>query len=282
MATYTINSGGKLLEKGKAVRAIPARRAHTNGPLSPVPKIAIIHFTYGGTGASSANWFADPTNPNKSSAHVVIDRDGSVIQCVDFTIGANHAGKSSWNGINSFNDKSFGVELANWGYLKSSGSGWTSYTGVNIADPVLAEHKNGNPAGSGKIGWEPYPDAQVATAIAVVQALVTTYGVDTILGHDDISVGRKWDPGPAFDMTRFRNHVFGDRAENGANTFRVASPSGLNLRKGPGIHFDVIMNLADGSLVTPVQESGSWVMVNTLDNALVPQITGWVNRSFLI
>ena len=37
------------------------------------PRIAVIHFTYGGTARSSAEWFRSPQNPG-SSAHVVIER----------------------------------------------------------------------------------------------------------------------------------------------------------------------------------------------------------------
>lgn len=281
---FAITKSHRLEQDGRAVERIAPPPAHTGGPFGQTPHILIMHFTYGASGRSSASWFKEPKNREKSSAHVVIDRDGSVIQCVDFDTAANHAGKSSWGGLTSFNNKSFGIELANWGYLKPGpGGSWTSYTNVPIASPFLSAHKNGNPYGrsDATIGWEPYPPEQIATAVAIARALAAKYGVDTILGHDDIARGRKWDPGPAFDLARFRSHVLGGRAEDGPNILTVRSPTGLNLRQGAGTEFAVIQLLADGTQVAPVEQRGSWWFVNVLDPQGVAQQSGWVHAAFL-
>ncbi|HEV7253347.1 MAG TPA: N-acetylmuramoyl-L-alanine amidase [Mesorhizobium sp.] len=281
--TFIINNSLRLLQNGKAVQRMPARVGHTNGRLNPTPRILIVHFTYGASARSSAEWFQSPKNKHRSSAHAIVERDGSVIQCVDFNEGANHAGKSSWNGISSFNNKSFGLELANWGYLEGSGGNWTSYTNVAISNPFLDVHKNGNPNGSkSPIGWERYPAVQIDAAVEIARAVVDKYGVDTILGHDDISKGWKWDPGPAFNMSRFRTMVFGDRAEMGPNVMTVSSPNDLNLREGPGISFRIIQSLPDGAKVEPVEQDGNWMMINLLDAQGRPAKSGWVHRSFLV
>ena len=277
---FSISSTGKLLRDGTSVEQITS--PYTNGPLSPQPKTIVIHFTYGGTGRSSAEWFRNPQNTFKSSAHVVVDRDGSVVQCVPFTIGANHAGKSDWKGLSGMNRHSYGIELANWGYLQRHSSGWRSYTGVSIPDPVLATHRNGNPNGSTvPIGWEPYPSAQIDTAEDIAKALVAQYGCNDIIGHDDISKGRKWDPGPAFDMQQFRESVMGDASSLDGSTKVVAVVEGLNLRRGPGTQFDVIELLANGTRVAVLETNGNWVMVNVLNASDAPSMTGWVNGSFL-
>ncbi|MFG1237436.1 N-acetylmuramoyl-L-alanine amidase [Xanthobacter autotrophicus DSM 597] len=279
---FTIDQRHRLIENGRLVTRIMSPAQNTGGAFARQPSILIMHFTYGASAKSSAEWFRD--GPKKVSAHVVVDRDGTVIQCVDFDTAANHAGKSSWGGLTSFNNKSFGIELANWGYLKRSGAGWSSYTGVPIPEPFIAPHKNGNPylPTDAPIGWEPYPQAQIATAMGIARELVKTYRVDTILGHDDIARDRKWDPGPAFDMARFRNQLLGDRAVDGPNTLTVRSPSGLNLRNGPGVGSGVLELLADGTVVEPVERSGNWVMVNVLDEAGIAQKTGWVHGAFLV
>jgi N-acetylmuramoyl-L-alanine amidase len=95
--------------------------------------------------------------------------------------------------------------------LQRKGQGWASYTGVRIADPVLARHRNGNPDGSsGPIGWERFPPAQNAAATAVARAILAAFPtIREIVGHDDIAPGRKVDPGPAFDMAAFRRAVLG-------------------------------------------------------------------------
>ena len=175
----------------------------------------------GASAASSANWFKDPNNPG-SSAHVVIDRDGSIIQCVTFDTVAFHAGKSTWKSLNGLNRFAFGIEMANWGDLRQTPSGWVTSSGKKIANPVLAIHRNGNPNGSpSPIGWEPYPKAQVDTAKALVRLLIEKFAIQEIVGHDDISVGRKWDPGPAFDMVGFRTSLLESHDSSGSNVLKI-------------------------------------------------------------
>lgn len=279
---FTINDSGRLLRDGRQVELIAARPSHTGGNFARTPKVIVMHFTFGGSGRSSADWFRDPNNQGKSSAHVVIDRDGTVLQCVSFEVIAHHAGRSEWKGTVGMNSHSFGIELANWGNLKRGANGWVSWTGVQIADPEMAVHKNGNPDGSvTPIGWERYREAQIEAAEGVAKAIIAKYGCDEIIGHDDISRGRKWDPGPAFDMGSFRARVLEDMADDGDNTLRVTVVEGLNLRKGPGTSFDVLELLPAGTALRPVERNGSWILVNVLNNAGVARRTGWVHSAFV-
>lgn len=257
------------------------RSRFSSGPFRATPKIVVMHFTYGASARSSAEWFRNPSNPG-ASAHVVIGRDGNIIQCLDLDQIAWHAGKSRWGDLVGLNAHAFGVELANWGYLRETPAGWTSYTGVRIADPVLAVHKNGNPDGSQRtLGWEPYPPVQFDAAVALAQALVTTYGVNEVVGHDDIAKGRKWDPGPAFDMARFRARLFGERAESGDNRMVVRVREGLNLRHGPGLQYAVDTTLPDGTIVEPLEASGAWLCVSVMGENGQPTSTGWVHSHYL-
>lgn len=276
---FAIRKDHRLQLDGKLVETMLSR--NTGGGFAAPPRLLVVHFTYGASGRSSAEWFCSKKNTD-SSAHVVIDRDGSVIQCVPFDTVAWHAGTSSWKGVSGLNRRSIGIELANWGNLQRRASGWTSYTGVPIADPVIAAHKNGNPDGSKTpIGWEPYPEAQFAALVEIVRALVDTYGVEEIVGHDDVAPSRKWDPGPAFDMDRLRDLVFGGRGEDGDSTRTVMPADGLNLRKGPGIGFDVVSLLATGTRVRPLETDGAWMQVAVLDGAGATTTTGWVNANHL-
>lgn len=104
----------------------------------------------------------------KVSAHVLIRRDGEVIQFVPFTARAWHAGESSFCGQTNCNDQSIGIELE----------------GV---DDV------------------PYTDHQYETLISMLAAMLKTYpelSARRIAAHSDIAPGRKTDPGPAFDWLR--------------------------------------------------------------------------------
>ena len=78
-----------------------------------VPDMIILHYTAGTSAESSAKFLVRPDV--KASAHVVIGRDGQVIQLVPFNIEAWHAGKSSYRGRNELNHYSIGIELDNLG-----------------------------------------------------------------------------------------------------------------------------------------------------------------------
>src|SRR5687767_14113752 len=80
-----------------------------------LPDTVVIHYTAGTTlrGAVSTLCHA----ASKASAHLVIDRDGSIVQLVALDTIAWHAGASrhlSRSGLNQF---SIGIELVNAGKL---------------------------------------------------------------------------------------------------------------------------------------------------------------------
>jgi AmpD protein len=104
------------------------------------------------------------------SAHLLVRRDGELVQFVPFHQRAWHAGVSSWQGREACNDFSIGIEL--------EGEDDT-----------------------------PYADAQYDSTAAAMRALFAAYpGLqrERIAGHSDIAPGRKSDPGPAFDWQALR------------------------------------------------------------------------------
>ena len=107
------------------------------------------------------------------SAHLLLRRCGEVLQFVRFDERAWHAGQSSYQGRENCNDFSIGIELEG-------------------ADD------------------DPYTDQQYAALSAVTSLLVDRYprmSPGGIVGHSDISPGRKTDPGPAFDWQRYLREV---------------------------------------------------------------------------
>ena len=102
------------------------------------------------------------------SAHLLIRRDGSIVQFVPFTLRAWHAGQSSFRGATRCNDFSIGIELE--------------------GDDDL-----------------PYADEQYEALTGVSRTLLVAYpelSTRTIAAHSDVSPGRKTDPGPVFDWLR--------------------------------------------------------------------------------
>lgn len=163
------------------------------GSNMPIRRFLVIHFTAGASGQSSINFWKTPAAKG-ASAHIVIERDGTVIQCRPFNRTCGHAGKSRWNGFDGLNACSIGIELANAGDNAKLAAKWSKLP------LVKAKHKNGGPVQE----WEAYPEAQMNACIAVSKALVDRYKLDDVIGHDDIAPERKNDPGPAFDMSKLR------------------------------------------------------------------------------
>ena len=116
---------------------------------------------------------ADPTLADlvgvKVSAHLFIDRRGTITQFVTFDQRAWHAGPSSYSGRAGCNDYSIGIELEG-----------TDRT--------------------------PYESPQYGALSEIVSALIGRYrrlSLDAVVGHQEIAPERKSDPGPAFDWRRF-------------------------------------------------------------------------------
>lgn len=166
----------------------------------PVRRLLVIHFTAGASGQSSIDFWKTP-EADYACAHIVIERDGKVIQCRPFDRICGHAGRSKWKDPKTgkvyaaLNHCSIGIELANAGDSDVSWAkrqpGFSSFRG---------RHRNGGPVRD----WEAYPAAQVAACVAVSRALVQRYNLDDVTGHDCIAPARKTDPGPAFDIAALR------------------------------------------------------------------------------
>jgi len=101
----------------------------------------------------------------KVSSHLLIRRDGEVVQYVPFQKRAWHAGVSCYEERDCCNDYSIGIEM--------EGEDET-----------------------------PYTDIQYQVLATIIKDLIKSYpelNEQTITGHSDIAPGRKTDPGEAFD-----------------------------------------------------------------------------------
>jgi len=186
----------------RLANTIPFHPSPNIGGTLHEPQIIVMHYTAGGTLASAVNWFASPASG--VSAHLVIDRDGTIVQMVDFDRIAYHAGKSSWNGRQGCNNFSIGIELVNWGILQSVGDTLQTWTGspIKLEDAEYAALPGGRSA-----WWHKFTDTQINVAYDVCALLVREYGLVDIVGHCDVAPGRKVDPGALFPMQRFKGLV---------------------------------------------------------------------------
>ncbi|MBF0336514.1 MAG: N-acetylmuramoyl-L-alanine amidase [Nitrospirae bacterium] len=166
----------------------------------------IIHYTVGLGFRGVVDFFM---TPRQTSAHFVVDRDGTIEQLVSLNDAAWHAGISYWGGHNGLNSYSAGIEIINAGYVKKTDDG--SYRS-ELNQPVAAEdvseatHKHEHT----KRLWMSYSDAQTEAVLDLCHLIKQNYpSVKDILGHDDIAPGRKFDPGPLFPLTELRLKLFG-------------------------------------------------------------------------
>jgi len=122
----------------------------------------------------------DPANRMYASAHCLIGRKGELWLTVPSDKQAYHAGVSRYNSRSNWNGLSYGIEL-----IGSKTSGFT--------------------------------DAQYETCAKHTAALANEHNVptDMIVGHEDISPGRKVDPGIKtgnFDMARLKREISARKA----------------------------------------------------------------------
>lgn len=246
------------------------RSPNTGGALVN-PTLIVLHYTAsGGTGEDDARFFQ---KPGQTSAHFVVDRDGTVTQCVPLNVKAWHAGKSAWKGRANCNDFSIGIEIDNWGILTQRADGsFQTYTNKLIpADKVVhAKNKLGNDG-----YWESYTEAQLKAVADLCQAICDAYpSINEVVGHEDIAPGRKTDPGPALPMSRFAS-IPGGRKDF-ATVQKTVGASALNVRSGPGAGHEKLGTLIGGTRVTVLQDVGDWSQIKASTGLI-----GWVADSYL-
>jgi AmpD protein len=112
--------------------------------------------------------FYEEIHELRVSSHLLIRRDGELIQFVPFHKRAWHAGVSQYLGRDVCNDFSIGIEMEG-------------------------------------TDFEPFEEVQYKVLNNVIKALLKTYSnlnVNSITGHENIAPERKTDPGPYFEWEK--------------------------------------------------------------------------------
>jgi len=241
------------------------------------PDSIVIHYTAGGSAESSIRTL---TNPDiKASAHLVVARDGKITQLVAFDTIAWHAGVSRHNNRSGMNGYSIGIEIDNAGLLEKNGSTYTSWFGrkYNPSDVYNGIHRNESTLKH----WHQYTEEQITTVEELCRQLVRTYNIKFILGHEEISPGRKIDPGPAFPLDKLRQRIFQPGRDDETEpeiifpVTATVNASKLNIRKGAGRdHIQAAPALAKGKRMNVLEEKNDWYRVTTT-------IEGWVAKEYV-
>jgi len=230
----------------------------------------IVHYTTGTAPSQTINWFTSPKA--MAVAHLLISRESEIFQFVPFNTVAYHAGYSQWADRFGLNRYSIGIELDNAGRLIQEKGQWKRLTNIFADDQVLvATHK----LQTMPLGWEKYPQAQLDALREVANLLKATYNFIDVLGHEDVSLSGKLDPGPAFDMVSFRNEIMGFQPD-GQFVFKNYM-AGAVLRVEPKERSLATGRLASGREVVGLATSRNWMQVQQVlaDNTLGP-LQGWL------
>ena len=128
-------------------------------------KYIVYHYTGMSSETKAINRLTD--DRSKVSCHYFIKNNGSIILMVPEIYEAWHAGKSYWKKDNLLNKKSLGIEISNKGH---------------------------------QFGYQNFSRNQVRSILKLSKYLIAKYKIKKkyVLGHSDIAVDRKKDPGERF------------------------------------------------------------------------------------
>ena len=246
-------------------------------------KYLVMHITGGTNMQGVVNYFKNPTAG--VSAHLVIGRDGRVVQFMPFDETAFHCGISYWENDRNLNHSSIGIEIDNAGYLRGGPGNW-NFKGVPIPDNqvVMLKHWKLN----SEKAWEKFPDIQLETAFAIAKALVEHYKLEEVIGHDEINLINRLDPGPAFPFEAWRKALFPNEDRPKIQKFRINEKTDLYEHlddKTPAQNTRKVGVLGDKSKVQIRDEVGSWVLVRvvfaakgTTNVAQIKDHFGWIEK----
>ncbi len=176
------------------------------GPLEP--SLIVAHDTAGRLSkGNSVSWFQNPEC--STSAHFVVERDGSRTQMVRTDRRAWHAGKSFWRGRAFCNSFALGIEIVNPGKLDAAGRAWFGDALAGTGIPTRALVRKATKA-HGDGWWLPYTSEQIASVKELCRELVEHYSdVNEIVTHWMISPGRKIDTNPLFPLEEVSRYALG-------------------------------------------------------------------------
>lgn len=202
----------RINEEGlvEGIRFIPSPNCDARPDGCAIELLIIHHISlppgeFGGTGI--VEFFTNRLDPGahpfyatvsglKVSSHFLVRRDGGLIQFVPCAKRAWHAGESNWRGRSRCNDFSIGIEL--------EGSGDVSFT-----------------------------SEQYERLAGLTRSLQARYPISDIVGHSDVAPGRKTDPGPRFDWSRYRSMLADFSPRNARRKIRKRSARMPGRKKKP-------------------------------------------------
>lgn len=174
------------------------------------PQGAVVHFTAGrtkGTGKWTdldiRRFFINSSCNDKKFAYFIIDNWGNVFQQFPLDRWGYHAGPSSWSSFTGVSSSFVGIEVMNAGKLKKVGNKYEAWFGETYSEEEVRYVKKTSQIEEGY--YHKFTDAQEKALEKLLRWL--EYNGDGIFqfkyvaGHDEVSPGRKNDPGGSLSMS---------------------------------------------------------------------------------
>lgn len=162
------------------------------------PQGAVVHYTSGRSLAGDMDarnavaWGA-----KQGYVYFCISRTGKVFQSFPLNEWGPHAGKSAWPGlIGSVSDELVGIEMCSGGLLDENKMSWFGEKYPDEQVRYLKDSRDGlEPAGF----YHAFSGQQEASLTRLLMWLKnnnpTVFDYNLVLGHHEVSPGRKQDPG---------------------------------------------------------------------------------------
>ena len=140
----------------------------------------LLHYTGMPEGMAALERLCDPLS--KVSSHYLVFEDGRVVQMVEESRRAWHAGQSYWAGETDINSCSIGIEIVNPGH---------------------------------DFGYPDFPKRQIAAVILLCRGIETRHKIAAVrvLAHSDVAPSRKQDPGEKFPWRTLHDSGIGHWVE---------------------------------------------------------------------
>ena len=147
-------------------------------PKRPKKKIKFIIIHYTGMKKESLAIKRLQNPKSKVSSHYLIKNNGEILRLVPDLYEAWHAGVSTWKNFKSLNQNSIGIEITNPGH---------------------------------QYGYKNFSSKQIFSLKKLLNFLIKEFRINKkcILGHSDVSPGRKKDPGEKFPWEMLAKNKIG-------------------------------------------------------------------------
>ena len=199
----------------------------------------VIHYTESPTLQSAVNEFE---NRNDKSIHYIIDRDGYIMRGeVGEDEVAFHAGcwkrpdcSESPNDccIDGMNERSIGIELVNLGNKcgDEDNKRLCNFGGGETCKEFCQDQGEGSEIGG--VVWEDFSEEQMDALANLVADISFRQEIpidrEHVIGHNEVDIGRKSDPGDAFDWDKFMQDA------NSIESFSPSIEKGFYVLDGAG------------------------------------------------